>query len=108
MGTGNESDAAFHATLARDRPVGPQYVQIQESRAPIREAALESFRRRNAFLDGIFYDIGKVRDDEAIRTAPWLAREGAILIVPPSGGGSLQLCTTVDEFAAAGGRTFAL
>ncbi|MEY9230986.1 hypothetical protein ABIF68_010310 [Bradyrhizobium japonicum] len=79
------------------------FKEILESRTPIREAALESFRRRNAFLDGIFYDIGKVTDDEAIRTAPWLAREGAILIVPPSGGGSLQLCRTVDEFAAAGG-----
>jgi hypothetical protein len=80
------------------------FKEVLESRTPFREAALESFRRRNAFLDGVFYDIGKVTHEEAVGTAPWLACEGAILIVPPSGGGSLQLCTTVDEFAAAGGR----
>lgn len=79
------------------------FKEIVESRTPLREAALESFRRRNAFLDGVFYDIGKITHEEAVKTAPWLAREGAILIVPPSGGGSLKLCSTVDKFAAAGG-----
>jgi len=77
--------------------------EVLESRTPLREAALESFRRRNAFLDGVFYDVGKVTEEEAASTAPWLAREGAILIVPPSGGGSLKLCKTVDEFADFGG-----
>src|ERR1700754_4909158 len=77
--------------------------EILESRTPLREAALESFRRRNAFLDGVFYDIGNVADEEALDTAPWLAREGVILIVPPTGGGSLQRCTTLDDFAAAEG-----
>jgi hypothetical protein len=79
------------------------FEEIFESRTPLREAALESFRRRNAVLDAIFYDIGKVTHGEALKTAPWLAREGAILIVPPSGAGSLQLCNTVEDFANAGG-----
>ena len=79
------------------------FEEIFESRTPLREAALESFRRRNAVLDGIFYDIGKVTQEEARETAPWLAREGAILIVPPSGAGSLKLCNTVEDFANAGG-----
>lgn len=77
--------------------------EILESRTPLREVALETFRRRNAVLDGIFYDIGKVTDEEARHTAPWLAREGAILIVPPSGKGLLRLCNTVEDFANAGG-----
>ena len=53
------------------------FEEIFESPTPLREAALESFRRRNAVLDGIFYDIGKVTHEEARETAPWLAREGA-------------------------------
>jgi hypothetical protein len=78
--------------------------EVLESRTPLREAALESFRRRNATLDGVFYDIGKVMNEEAKAVAPWLAREGAILIVPPTGQGTLVLCDTPDEFAAVGGR----
>jgi hypothetical protein len=35
------------------------FEEIFESRTPLREAALESFRRRNAVLDGIFYDIAR-------------------------------------------------
>ena len=79
------------------------FEEILESRTPWREAALESFRRRNAILDGIFYDIGKVTREEALTIAPWLAREGAILVVPPTGAGSVVLCGTVDDFADAGG-----
>jgi hypothetical protein len=78
--------------------------EILESRTPLREAALESFRRRNATLDGVFYDIGKVTDEEAAAIAPWLAREGEILIVPPTGQGTLVHCATPDEFATAGGK----
>jgi hypothetical protein len=91
-------------SLATTQLTRDTFKEVLESRTPLREAALEAFRRRNAFLDGVFYDIGKVTHEEAIRTAPWLAREGSILIVPPSGGGVLQLCRSVDEFAAAGGR----
>jgi len=79
------------------------FQEIAESRTPLREASLEAFRRRNAVFDGLFYDIGKISHEEAVKTAPWLAREGAILIVPPSGGGSLRLCGKVEDFAIVGG-----
>ncbi len=77
--------------------------EVVEARNPVREAALESFRRRNAILDAIFYDIGKVSSDEARAISPWLAREGAILIVPPTGAGALRLCTGTDDFFVRGG-----
>lgn len=73
--------------------------------SPAREALLESFRQRNALLDYLFYDIGKVSPDEARRIAPHWAAEGAILLVPPTGQGDLSLCRSVDEFFAAGGET---
>jgi len=66
-------------------------VEVAESPTPWREAALEGFRRRNATLDAMFYDVGKVTTEEAAGIGPWMAREGAILVVPPSGCGSLVL-----------------
>lgn len=78
--------------------------ELAESPAPLREAALETFRRRNAVLDAFFYDIGNVSADEARRISPWLAREGTILIVPPSGRGDLQLCADLTAFEASEGR----
>jgi hypothetical protein len=77
--------------------------EVVQARAPWREAMLEGWRRRNAVLDGIFYDIGVVTPHEAGMVAPWLAREGTLLIVPPSGAGALRLCATVPDFLAAGG-----
>jgi len=56
-------------------------------------------RQRNAVLDWLFYDIGVVTPGEARGLSPWLAAEGAILVVPPSGAGELQLCASVEEFA---------
>lgn len=77
--------------------------EILEAKNPVREAMLESFRRRNTSLDGLFYDIGKVLPDEAGSLAMMLAREGALLIVPPSGSGKVQHFDTVDAFAQQGG-----
>jgi hypothetical protein len=78
---------------------------IAKSPTPWREAALEAFRRRNAVLDALFYDVGKVTDEEARRISPWLAKEGAILIVPPTGEGPLELCQTIEEFADKDGHS---
>lgn len=64
---------------------------------------LEGVRRRNTLLDAMFYDVGVVSQDEAVAISPWLAAEGAILIVPPSGGGPLKLCTSIEDFVASGG-----
>jgi hypothetical protein len=77
--------------------------EVVQAKAPWREAALEAYRRRNAVLDGIFYDIGVVTPVEAGMVAPWLAREGTLLIVPPSNAGTLRLCANVPDFIAAGG-----
>jgi hypothetical protein len=77
--------------------------EVVKAKAPWREATLEGYRRRNAVLDGIFYDIGVVTPAEAGMVAPWLAREGTLLIVPPSNAGTLRLCATVPDFIAAGG-----
>ncbi len=77
--------------------------EVTESATPLREATLETFRRRNAALDTLFYDVGKVTPVEARGISPWLAREGSLLIVPPTGQGDLILCKTIGDFAELGG-----
>ena len=72
-------------------------------KAPARTAMLEGVRQRNAVLDAIFYDVSRVSHDEAIVISPWLAAEGALMIVPPSHCGSLTLCSTLYDFLLAGG-----
>lgn len=73
------------------------------------EPWLEALRQRNAVLDWLYYDVGVVTQDEATRLSPWLAAEGAILFVPPSGAGPIETCASVDAFAAAhAGRARAL
>jgi hypothetical protein len=64
------------------------------------EAWLESLRQRNAVLDWLFYDVGRVTHEEAVGLSPWLAAEGAILFVPPTGAGALQVCASIDAFAS--------
>ena len=78
------------APLAKARPVSAG-----------REAYLEGVRQRNAVLDWLFYDVGVVTHSEAIALSPWLAAEGAVLYVPPTGAGDLEVCASIDEFAAA-------
>ncbi|WP_147383877.1 hypothetical protein [Noviherbaspirillum sedimenti] len=68
--------------------------------APGSEAFLETLRQRNAVLDWLFYDIGVVTHDEAASISPWLAAEGAILVVPPTAKGNVSLCSSIDAFVA--------
>jgi hypothetical protein len=63
-------------------------------------AQLEAFRKRNAALDGLFYDISVVTPGEAHAISPWLAWEGSILHVPPTGQGALTVCRTIDDLNA--------
>lgn len=72
---------------------------------PARTGVLEGFRRRNAALDAFFYDVGVVSDDEARALAPWSAREGSVLVVPPTGMGSIRVCSDIETLIAAGGAT---
>lgn len=62
------------------------------------EATLEAMRQRNAFLDWLFYDVRNLADHEARDVSPWLAAEGAILVVPPSGSGPLTRFASIDDF----------
>lgn len=71
---------------------------------PAREIALEGLRQRNAVLDYLFYDLGRLTPDEAGSLAPRYAREGAILKVEPSGG-RLDIWADMGAFAAATGAS---
>jgi hypothetical protein len=70
---------------------------------PLRALLLDTVQRRNATLDALFYDVGVVTEAETHDLAFWLAREGAILKVTPSGYAPLQVCLTKEDFFAAGG-----
>lgn len=70
---------------------------------PSSVALLDGFRRRNVLLDALFYDVKVVGHDEAAELAPAIAGEGAILVVPPSGGAALTVCADLDAFFRAGG-----
>lgn len=76
---------------------------LAASPTPWREAALEGFRQRNTALDAIFYDVGNISSAEAALISPWLAREGTLLIVPPSGQGTVRVCADIDDFHRHGG-----
>ncbi len=72
-------------------------------RSPLRNLTLEALRQRNTALDALFYDVKVITPEEAFYISGSLAAEGSIMIVPPSGGGALTLCETLEEFALRGG-----
>jgi hypothetical protein len=86
------------STLSTAQASRAAVVPVRAAQSPARTALLEGVRQRNAMLDAVFYDVGKVTHEEAITIAPWLATEGTLLIVPPSGAGPLTLCPTLDDF----------
>lgn len=75
----------------------------EEPEKPLSSLFFEGVRQRNAALDGLYYNVGEIRDEEAAQLSPWLAEEGAILIVPPGGGDDLTIFPSADAFIAAGG-----
>ncbi|MEF0938660.1 hypothetical protein [Rhizobium sp. BR 362] len=72
-------------------------------RSPLRNLTLEALRQRNTALDALFYDIKVITPEEAFYLSGSLAAEGSIMIVPPSGGGAIILCETLEECALRGG-----
>lgn len=72
---------------------------------PTQTATLEGVRQRNAILDSIFYDIKIIKQEEATLISPWLAAEGSILIVPPSGGDLLSIHKSIEDFHLSGGHS---
>jgi hypothetical protein len=75
---------------------------------PVRAAVLNFLQQRNAALDAVFYDVGAVTAAEAPDVAFWLAREGAILLVPPTQQGQLRVFLRPAEFFDAAGPVAAL
>jgi len=76
---------------------------------PVRTVALDTIQRRNAVLDAVFYDVAAIRPNETAKLAFWLAREGAIIVVPPSGSDAgLEVFSTAQEYFATGGALAAL
>ncbi|WP_238229851.1 hypothetical protein [Methylobacterium hispanicum] len=76
---------------------------------PVRTVALDAIQRRNAVLDAVFYDVAAIRPHETAKLAFWLAREGAIIMVPPSGSSAeLEVFLTPQEYFASGGEGTAL
>lgn len=90
LATFQDSQAARAAAL-------PYAVLDPAEAAPL----LEAFRQRNALLDTLFYDVSKIEGAEAQAISPWLAREGALLYVPPTGAGQVQLCAGRDALLQA-------
>jgi hypothetical protein len=74
------------------------------SQRPVRNAALEPWRLRNTGMDALYYDVKALTADETFYISDSLASEGLIMIVPPTGGGMLTLCDSVEEFRLRGGR----
>lgn len=81
-------------------------VQLERTRAlsaklkdnPVRTATLDGIQRRNAVLDAVFYDVDVVTPAETKELAFWLAREGAIVFVPPTGKGNARVYLTPEEY----------
>lgn len=65
---------------------------------PLRAVTLDTLQRRNAVLDAVFYDIGVITPEETKGLAFWLAREGAILLVTPSGQEPLRLFLSPESY----------
>ncbi|MHC2543264.1 hypothetical protein ACVINY_003976 [Sinorhizobium meliloti] len=65
---------------------------------PIRAASLDTIQRRNAILDAVFYDVDAMTEEETSDLAFWLAREGAVILVPPSGADRLKVFLTAEDF----------
>jgi len=92
-------NASFSALSAALSSLDPQEQNALAS-VPGDSLALNWLRRRNSILDGLFYDVGNIRAAEALKISPWLAREGAVIIVPPGDSGAdLLLCHSPEEVA---------
>lgn len=70
----------------------------------MRNAALEPWRLRNTGMDALYYDVKALTSDETFYISDSLASQGLIMIVPPTGGGMLTLCESIEEFRLRGGR----
>ncbi|APG86812.1 hypothetical protein SAMCCGM7_pB0096 (plasmid) [Sinorhizobium americanum CCGM7] len=75
---------------------------------PVRAISLDTIQRRNAILDAVFYDVDAVTEEETPDLAFWLAREGAVILVPPTGSGRLKVFLSAEDFLKEASRAAAL
>lgn len=75
---------------------------------PIRTSLLSGVQSRNSWLDALFYDVDVITEAETPDLAAWLAREGAVIVVPPTGEGALRVMPSIEAFRAEGGDVGAL
>lgn len=90
-------DALTSASLAQNAAL--------PSRPPVGGGgwAWEAFRKRNTALDSFFYDVKRLSPEEAQTLGRLGILEGSLILVPPSGAGSVTVCPTLDALADAGG-----
>lgn len=69
---------------------------------PVRALALRPVRTRNTTLDAMYYNIDILTRSEGDRLAENVAREGAVLWVPPSGGGETIIFPDATTFLGEG------
>ncbi|PWR19265.1 hypothetical protein [Zavarzinia aquatilis] len=77
--------------------------QADSTGFPLLDGLLEPLRKRNAYFDTKYYNVENLTAAEVETLAPRLAKEGMILLVPPSGTAPVRHFPDVDAFVAAGG-----
>ncbi|MFW5678806.1 MAG: hypothetical protein ACOC3D_00945 [Pseudomonadota bacterium] len=98
------SDASSDPFAPWLRSLGPVPWSRATSTSAFQGVAALGAIQRNALLDTIFYDVNNLTDEEVASLRPWLAKEGAILVVPPSGGSSLEVYASLADFESVGTR----
>lgn len=82
-----------------------QTAQADSTGFPLLDGLLEPLRQRNAYFDTEFYNVKNLTPAEVETLAPRLAKEGMILLVPPSGAGAVRHFPDIDAFIAGGGAS---
>lgn len=80
-----------------------QTAQADSTGFPLLDGLLEPLRQRNAYFDTEYYNVDNLTVAEVETLVPRLAKEGMILLVPPSGTAPVRHFPDVDAFVAGGG-----
>ncbi|BAU89640.1 hypothetical protein MPPM_1035 [Methylorubrum populi] len=98
-------------TLAKIGEVQSERVRVLPKKLadnPLRTLALDAYQSRNAALDVLFYDVASITKEETHHLAVSIVHEGDILLVPPTGEGSLSIFRSVEDFLGQGPASAAL
>ncbi|MEM6682794.1 MAG: hypothetical protein AAF607_11185 [Pseudomonadota bacterium] len=93
--------ALVHTAVRALEPVGDRQQSTPSAFFDaLKRLYLSSFERRNALLDGLFYDVSTITKSEAAELSPALAEEGAIVYVPTTASSEpLKVIKTLTELA---------